>query len=188
MALHRFLGFAEGRLGVILPAWWQDLLLSGKAGPDDSDFHFSHSAMKSRLGTDDKLQRQGAIVHANGELFISFDKALFKLPRELIGAERWESSMRVAAFRADVNNIYMAVYASRPVPYKLARWHENQWVWMSDVRAGGHDRTYTGKGFHLCELGIAGDNVVVFGGGDDVLYIQAFNWKTGEAEWQFSTR
>jgi hypothetical protein len=202
--VERFLGFAEGRLHVCLPDWWQRRILSVRI--DDAgrtDFLRGEDAIyqKSDLGRfycgrDLTVKRYRARVRlASGVASesIPYDRFL-KLVESatVIGP----SDGLAASFSTD--RWFLAIHSIVCGPYRLVclQRKTGRVLWTQDVWAGGcpypmlsgmDSYDYLGWQFHWVGIVHKAQELFVFGIGAGAAYVEGFETSDGRTLFRFST-
>ncbi len=212
IAIARFAGFVEGRVGVALPTWWVDTLLNGRLaeGPvlycpakplqtPIAVFRFSESA----VGTGRRV-REDEIVSDS-----SYDISLYpphaRLGRDEEGWSIMDGKLTVRVPSDAINRdkgglrdmltvkigraIYLGAGSHVPRPYRLYRLDgkTGRIDWQADVWAGGDLIEYAKNGFHCAAICDSDDQVVIAGTGGLVFYLEAFDAETGASRFRFSS-
>ncbi len=199
VSLARFIGFVEGRLRVTVPDWWEDHLLIAKGGAiEDIDFlamripdtgRGTYGNMPAYSGTkelDIDVEYNGGVskVEVIGDqLAIHLEDCVFQVDRPS------GSTIYVSVMDFKTSGCLALVHDNWPGGILLnidssdgkVLWQQELWCDRAYYIRGGDG------GFHWSEVKTKGDTVFVFGLRNDLVYIEAFELRTGKPQFRFST-
>jgi hypothetical protein len=166
-AVTRFLGFVEGRIKVVIPELWEEVVKS------DS---IPEKLLKGSLPEVSKLKLDG------DDWIVKTDNGTIKLP-----AENGSARADAAAVQSDGEIAYVAVYGPFPVPYRLLAVNRRtgKVIWSTKVWGVGGLRDYQGPAIYFANIRLTDDLVAVFGFYNSAGYIEVFDKKTGENRGRF---
>ncbi len=177
-AISRFLGLLEGRVRCPIPKAWEASVKSAK-GRSQGRISFTRPERQERLLTGRRpLERVGQLWA------VKMDGQLIKLPAaDGLGIVDC-ASVELAAEKA-----FVALYGWPPTPYRLfaVDRESGKVLWSSKAWAAGNWLNYSGQGWHDVFVRFAGETLTVFGIAGSTVYVEAFDDKTGECRWRFST-
>jgi hypothetical protein len=194
-ALYRFLGFAEGRLRVTLPSWWEECILQ-VSGYDQSQAWFPAPSRKQYRNTAFGLQglhgttlleQKGGILLKHGDYQVLVPTGAF---RQILEDARSTCIGEYVSVCFSSSRCYLAIHGDYALQYSLNSIDRNSGkvLWKSPVWAGGGTlMPQGGEGHHRVQILVDGDRVVVFGVALDTAYIEVFRTNDGSSLCRFST-
>ena len=185
LAICRFLGLIEGRLEVPIPRAWEESVKSA-AGRSQKSIWFkdSHAVMMERAFEEWTAERAGK------HWVVKKDNRLIRLP-----ADDDRGTIRDATVQCVGETAYVALYGF-PDNYRVCavdqrdgqvKWSSNVWG-TSLVRPRGALSLLTSGGdWHHVTMRASAETLVVFGCSGRLVYLEAFDRRTGENRCRFST-
>lgn len=189
-ALGRFVGFVEGRLGVAVPSWWEQSVMSVRRtehfgfrfpAPNTPPFEKTRSGKLASIGTEIVSTAEGLIVSRDNH------KCLIK--RDLIErASRWGvvGSVSIATLEKNSCVALHGMASGHYVMFCIDR-DSSEKAWETTVWAGGPGTAIAGWVFHWATVVVEDEVIYVFGINTDAAYIEAFAVKDGRALIRFAT-
>jgi hypothetical protein len=188
--LQRFLGFLEGRLRLSCPDWWQDLILNAHAH-NKSNIYFM------RKGTDwYHSTREGWLAPQNTSFEIAEKEIIVRVGSESVVIPRAAVEPTLKLHRppnvsavVTTKECVCAISDEMPSCADVfcfdkdrpgLRWKAKTW----------HVGAYGGSGgrtWHWMSLVVQNARVFLFGGGQNAVYIEAFELSTGKNLLRFSS-
>jgi hypothetical protein len=198
VAIHRFLGFVEGRLRVEVPAFWQAALEVIEARDDgghaipypETEPELDISGSDSGLLGKSVLVTKGVVVADDGsKLVIARGAASCTVPKELVDKAQSRGIINGIDARFDQDHCYFTIRTGDPNPYLLAAVNTKtgRLKWTTTVWAAGGDLIYLGRNHHLTTLTLKDETLYIFGVSSDCAYIEAFATRDGAAKLRFAT-
>lgn len=195
-SLSRFIGFVEGRLRVLVPWQYEDMMLSAIAtGPDDWIFRYPMFGWEYYADEVDGIRTSNgvSISEADGVTSLSIHNRSVTLPFDLCEemSGTGDSDLKVTA-ELGGERLYVVTHVDRTSGGRL--WciqpGVEEAVWMSEVWWQlGNPSGDSGRGYvHQVMLTIEEDTVVVWGAIEDTLYMQCVSRADGKCKCVFSTR
>ena len=198
VALSRFIGFVEGRLGVEIPQFWErsiftaDITQQGLTvfKPVDSDMPYREVRESEKPpGVGHQMigmisPRQASIRHDGTNWQFILGQEQFVMPRECIGSYDYE---RLCVYVTS-GEAYLALHWDSGYSYKLVCFDRGKAAirWKSGV--WGYNEFFTnGDSSHWVAMIEANGELVVFGISADNAYIQCFRQADGEPTLRFGT-
>ena len=178
LALARFIGLVEGRVGMPVPADWEKTLYSAVYSEDRPFFLPTTRPAENE-------QQPGVAVSQQGDSWV--------VQR---GTEEWR--LPVADRRGPVDDAAVVVHEDHAY-VTLHAWPATQYMlyrldrasgrveWSTRVWGVGEGVWYQGYGFHWVQLRLTSDQLVVFGISNDVAYVEIFGPATGHNLCRFGT-
>ncbi len=202
--LSRFFGFAEGRLGVVLPKWWEAAVFRVEANVQKTllfplstaDSPYLESLYPFHLRPSD-LSRFDEVANTQPIL------GSMVAPRNALIREHskgWQISVGEKSLivdqdtrvkLGDISNMasvyigetrgYFAFHSRRCLPFTLfcVNRQDGQLLWSTKVWGNGGLYDYAGVGYHWVEIKETKREVLVFGVGEDNAYIEGFSRHDG---------
>lgn len=185
LSLARFLGFAEGRLYVKVPAWWEDMMFSVNA--ELGYLRFDPGNASSRLMGKHKVRTSaGVVVAVAGEQMEVIVNGL-----RVNLSSRVASGMRIRTVSAltGKNALYFVLASDTPCNSELMKVSlDGRIIWKAVVSGDLQPLSHSGRPFHFVEPVFGEDDRIhVFGGGGNCLYIESFDGDTGLRAVRFFT-
>ena len=187
-SLSRFLGFAEGRLGVNVPRWWEEYLQAAEVHrkgaiafrKDLSDLYDDVGLdLSGPKGTQLRKQNDSIVLKVGNHQAVVRGQAARTIFRP--------QGSSISATVTD-DSCYIAWHSQLDTSYELysVDSQTGAMCWKAAVRTS--DAT-GGSGFpwHVVEIKARGDCVIVFGATASELYIEAFERATGKVAFRFNT-
>jgi len=194
-SVERFLGFAEGRLGISLPKWWETAMRSalttdGKGGliryAAGNSLHFYR-------GTGIVLQGQGPElrVHSGAKLRVKDGKLLvcveghsLVIPTSVLAEPAAGEELD---FLVDSDRCYVAAHIDGGFEFPLiCLTRTGRVLWTAKVWSA-HCQSAFGQCYQRVTLVSGKDRVLVFGAEPYAMFIEAFDKKSGKNHFRFST-
>jgi hypothetical protein len=188
-AVHRFLGFVEGKTGCRVPGWWEHALLSAKVGkqphlayyPASGDFSYQVKDLGIRAEESVSVSKDGVLATINA------GKKRFTLPVRMLEEASTHHRDTLAVHIGD-SRAYFAFHDRNGRSYVLfcvdALTSRKRWtaeVWGSGRRAA------PAVGRHDVSVSERGGRVFVFGQETHGMYLEAFEAETGKNLFRFRT-
>jgi hypothetical protein len=187
LAVSRFLGLIEGRVGVPVPKAWEETVKSA-VGRSQRNIWFPPRwdlALIGRSSGQWPLERDGA------HWLVKKDSQSITLP-----AQDQVETFSDATVECAGESAYVGLYGSLPTSaYRLFAvnqgsgnvvWSCNVWG-TSRIRPRGVIVNTSGSDWHVANMRASGETLVVFGFSSRAVYLEAFDRKTGENRCRFST-
>lgn len=196
LAVAKFLGFVEGRVGVALPAWWEEAIRESTLGVDGGPLHsrtrLREAWSRVEFGKRSVLMPCGQSIHRNqGDVSLHVGKEKVSLNdaaviKEMVEVETISATM-------DDEHCYVACYGSCGVHCNLVcidrpsgklAWKSPIWAWgvaFSRVAVG-----FSGPHLPVVSVQIRGDRVFVVGS-TSCFHIEAFDRTNGKCSLRFSS-
>jgi hypothetical protein len=189
-ALHRFVGFLEGRLNVPLPNWWEQKLLNAHAYErehtyfpllDERPYHRTESGLSALSHI--------KIAKIDKDLVASEGNRSFRIPSLLVETSQRKGPVDAVGVLIDEERCYVALHSARCSPFKVSSVDRSvdRVVWSVEVWAAGGLIDYAGRGHHWITLDVRDGTLFVFGAGDDAVYVEGFSLNDGSNRFRFST-
>jgi hypothetical protein len=188
VAIARFLGFVEGRLGISLPVWWEEAIHKagnegkGHIGPGLPKNPYHHVA-SGRWEFD--MPNGQSISRTDDSTTISFCDETMSIPKalvdEVIGGRMSVLIEKDRCFVASHNTLgysYPLTCLDRKTGKLL--WKASVWDWASRIPGA------TGTWYEYVSVVGKNDRVYVIGTGVHNFYIDAFDQKTGKNVFRFA--
>jgi hypothetical protein len=190
VAAARFLGFVEGRLGIQLPPWWEQMVqeVDRKSmtvvWPKDVPYHVVPFADPIGVGMPKgmELRKQG-----DGAL-LRIVKDSVSLPSAIV-KEYLDPGSRTLSAGADGERVFLAFHNDFGISYPLVGIDRKtgKKLWESEVWDNGNVGG-SGMPFEYVAVVPNGERVFVIGAGVLCFYIEAFDSKTGRCAFRFASR
>lgn len=190
-AIARFIGFVEGRLMIELPQWWEQIMLKCSAQnlvvrPDPP----SSIAFGMYAETDIGVRvSPGVMAKMDGDkLVVESGKHRIETRMDSLNVKREQVDL-LSVF-LDGKQCYLAFHRDTCSSYNLFRLDTGtgKVLWSTRVRTCGNSVIFSGQGFfHLVTMRIVGDELMVFGMGNSLAYIEAFNTRDGKVVFRWES-
>ena len=200
VALSRFIGFVEGRLGVRVPNWWEEHLAIARVSQwEEAGLLNVWVRDTGRYGYCEGLLTGNPEELAEIECCTAGDISSIEVSEKVLSVHVDQSKFHVSrpngkklyVFAKKCDNVTAvalvhSVYPSNTL-YKIdlrngtVLWQRKLWCDASPVIRSGD------LGFHWSEAVRKDDAIIVFGLRSDVVYIEAFEVSTGMPVFRFST-
>ena len=180
-AISRFLELVGRRTRFPIPGIWEASVKNAKSyGRDNIWFPLPKTVEKSA-----GVAAPVVLLRREGDQWIvKKGSQTVTLP-----AEDGRGPVDKATVAMTDETVYVALHAWPPTPYKLYAIERSSGkiIWSSLVWADGGFMNYSGQGWHVVELRLAGDKLAVFGVSTGTAYIEVFDRRTGENQYRFGT-
>jgi len=174
-AAQRFLGFAEGRLGVQLPPWWEETVRS----------HHRDARLLNLEEPKNKVSQRGSLEKQGRQALLCVGNERVLLAPAIARKYGWAQRVAISAnqktcliaFHSTVGSSYPLVCVDRET---------GDLVWEAKVWDQALEGDVKGVWFENVSLVEQGERVFAFGAGPYWFYVEAFNRKTGRNEFRFA--
>lgn len=185
--LAKFLEFVKARTKAPIPKWWSRQILDVELGDTRHGFVVSNAAewkllRKSMAGSyvyfPAELERSVDVLHYSCDgMKFEFPESLFQSYRpNTYAGHLGKTQSIIAGFNSDVGSGYqLAAFQTGDKTPK----------WVAEVWGGGI--LFGGPGRHYIEIAENDGTIFVFGAELFSMYLEAFDAKTGNSRYRFST-
>jgi hypothetical protein len=176
-------------LRLILPDWWERILLDAQVGERGNVFfaerhggHYHDTAMGLAAPGGTVINRK------HGCTLLEIGAEALELPTTVLEMRDKQLNPAISAAFRD-RKCFLALHGDQGSPYALVALDRqaSMVLWTVDVWAGGGLPRYSGIGFHWVGVLPQQARVLVLGACTDCLYIEAFAMKDGASLFRFST-
>jgi hypothetical protein len=187
-ALQDFVGFAELRLGVTVPAWWKETILNAQANRRSNIYFENGFRLYPNETNDLRTPDTTTLVSRDDAVVMTVNGESMVIPKEVFGDD-----VRLCGFMdasIDRDRAYIAFHSDVPGPYPLTCVDRTsgKTLWKSKVWCISGFIFYSGAGFwHAVSIATSEQRVLVFGVANNLAYIEGFNATNGDALFRFST-
>lgn len=193
-AIERFVGFVEGRLNVLPPVWWVEMLIGSlyrDAGtheywvfhrPADPVYHRTEIGLLAEDGIELHEVDRGTAVVGNGMDFV--------IPVAVTSDASRRGITEGISACSDGHSNFVALYSSIPHGFRVSRIdaQSDEMNWSARVWVNGENVLFTGnRHCNFVELMRTDRLLYVFGANLHDVYIEAFQIEDGVSEFRFST-
>lgn len=188
LVLYRFVGFVEGRLGITLPDWWeQGLLTAGVSRQGMFSFGKPNEPVYHKTGLDFLSPHDTRVEKVNSDIFLRTPQGSLSLPQSLL-AETKGLHMPSISGLIYRDRWYVAMHPYGCFPFFLycIERRSGKTLWKQRVWVGGKGG-YEGIHRHWVVLLGRSDHIMVFGAGEDTMYVESFHAEKGCNVFRFST-
>jgi hypothetical protein len=191
VAAARFLGFVEGRLGIQLPQWWEQMVRDvdhermTAVWPKDVPYHDVPFANDHIVG----MPKTMALKKQGDGALLRIAKDSLVLPTAIVKEYLNHPGYRMLSAGADRERVFLAFHNDFGISYPLVGIDRKtgKKLWESEVwdcgNVGG-----SGMPFEYVAVVPNGERVFVIGAGVLCFYIEAFDSKTGRRAFRFASR
>jgi hypothetical protein len=195
--VQRFVGFVEGRLKVLPPPWWEDLLARARAERSikggelltaDTQ-RYAYLYQENPVGPKERSTVMAPFEVGIGDyqsgksLVVSLNNKSLKVPVENLpwGVNAWPIG----------KNRYVAALYSAMSPYHkiiCIDAEDQSVIWKSRVWGEFSNKSRQGVALpHLVDARLSGDRLLIFGVTGDVIYLEGFSVSEGKNLFRFSS-
>ena len=178
-AISRFFGLVEGLNKVPIPSAWETVLRSGETNSQGQIvFRYPLQQLKATSRQILKPQRD------RDQITVEKDGCVITV------ALQKDERVYEVAFLRDEQTVYLAMYYDAPAFYRILAVDvgTSEIKWSSQVWANPLMINYIGRGIHVVELSLAGQQLAVFGCAGPEAYLEVFEKSSGGCVARFNTR
>lgn len=188
VATARFVGFVEGRLGIMTSRAWSDSVLNGRARRRDRiRFKIARKHEPRDLQADFLVNTGLTVTKRDSRYHFKTQTGGYSVGVEFLGdysEPKWTHVVEAVVMQPQC---YIAFYSSAPIPFKLIAFQAEGVAWDAEVWASGGLSPYSGQHSHVVTITGKGQTVYVFGAATDSIYIEGFDVDDGTAILRFSS-
>ena len=212
-----FTGFVEGRLATNVPPFWKETILHVKQRKQmqmhytkvtdtsipllwelhvqSPQLYFPRVPNTNPLQKNKTAEKDGTVGFITPGISAKLDGEFIKIDIDNTSIQIMQKQIPtkgipidVATAIADGDKAYLLLYSLRCNSYPVIciQCSTNKILWSNTVWVSTN-KTRTGSGYHWSVMEVQGNNLIVFGIGDEVAYIEAFDTIAGSRLFFFST-
>ncbi len=190
LALARFAGYVQGRLRVPVPEFWDAALCSVQSnGPGLDWIHIDENCRYRRTASGFCGPAHLELERVSDGLRVVSGMTVIRIGNEMLDKADQRSQDAVNLLATD-DRCYVALHGGECSPYQIACLDRknNGVVWSSTVQATGRSIEWSGPPLqHVVSLIVQGETLLVFGAGNQAVYIEGFAASDGKNQFRFCT-